>query len=125
MVLNWADFAPQRTFGNVRRHFGCPNWEENIGICRTRDVAKYLTRHSSLTTKNFLAPSISSAMVEKPCPWIFRTAVTWGHLKQAFQCGVGSGSASPGEPEAARNLWFDELFQERQCGVVEGAQTWV
>lgn len=64
---------------------------------KTRNVAKYLTIHRSSPTKNYLALSVNSAMVEKPCPWIFRTRHL-GPLKQALQCDVGGGSASQGEP---------------------------
>ena len=71
--------------------------EKKILASKTRNVAKYLTIHRSSPAKNYLALSVNSAMVEKPCPWIFRTRHL-GPLKQALQCDVGGGSASQGEP---------------------------
>ena len=51
---------------------------------KTRDAAKYLTIYSFPITKNYLAPSGSNAIAEKPSPWIFRTPVSWDHLRKHF-----------------------------------------
>lgn len=93
--------------------------EENIDYLKSRDVANILknTALSPSQTKNYLALSVTSAILEEPCPWIFRPPVTWGHLSEDFSV-VWAVACVPGELIEAFNLIG------RQSGV-EGAQTWV
>lgn len=50
---------------------GCHNWSEvssGIRWAEVRDAAKHPTVHGAApTTKNYLAPNVSHAGIEKPC----------------------------------------------------------
>lgn len=64
MFLNRDDFIPQQTLGNSE-HLGVVT-----GIClvEARDDAKCPTIHRAVcTTKNYPAPNVSNAKIEKPC----------------------------------------------------------
>lgn len=51
MLLNWHDFAPQKTFGNVWRHFDCHN------LARIAAV-KYPTLHRTVPTAKIYSAQI-------------------------------------------------------------------
>lgn len=61
MVLNWHDFIPWGTFGNILTHFfGCHNWHlmaRDLACCSPSYNAK-----DSLPTQK-----VKSGKVEKPC----------------------------------------------------------
>ena len=73
-ILSRSDFAPQGTFGNILRHFGCHHWRGVLlapsGWVEDRDAAGHPTTHRTVPREKncYPAPKVSSAGVEKPWP---------------------------------------------------------